>query len=85
MSRKYVRRFIRYHPGLFQDRMLFVIMKDNFFIADLEQLSRIIVRYRKARSSDYLVLQLKKLCNLLQVDFHELLALNKVSRSIDFY
>lgn len=85
MSRKYIRRFIQYHPGLFQDRKLFVIMKNDCMIIDIKQLSRIIVRYRKAQSSDYLMLQLKKLSNQLDVDFHEILALNRASNFIDLY
>lgn len=78
MSRKYIRRFVRYHPGLFQDKKLIFVMAYNSHFISLSDISRIIVRYRKAKSSDYLVLQLKKIANSLKIDFCEILTLNRI-------
>ena len=83
MSSKYIRRFIYYHPGLFQDKNLIFIMLHNKNDIDLNQLSRIIVRYRKASSSCYLVLQLKKITESLNIDFNEFLALNRIHETSD--
>lgn len=84
MSRKYVRRFIRYHPSLFQDKKLVCVMDTHSDNVDLSQLARIIVRYRKAQSSDYLVLRLKKISDSLDIDFHEILVLNRISDPPDY-
>lgn len=81
MSRKYIRRFICYHPGLFQDKKLFLVMYSYQDMIDLDQFSRLIVRYRKARSSDYLLLQLELIAKLLRIDFNEILALNRVNET----
>lgn len=78
MSRKQVRRFVMYHPGLFVDRVMVFKMNQEHANINLKQLSRILVRYRKIKQSYYIVLKLNKISEKLKLNIDEILTLSRL-------